>query len=65
MSVNIQYPDVKAGKKMIRVAWARSDQDMRGVAPNRKYFGTGRVPQDSRDAEVREDSAEGPQGLSS
>jgi hypothetical protein len=43
MSVNIQYPDVKAGKKMIRVAWARSDQDMRGSAPARKYFGTARA----------------------
>lgn len=43
MSVNLQYPDVKAGKKMIRVAWARSDQDMRGSAPARKYFGTARA----------------------
>lgn len=43
MSVNIQYPDVKAGKKMIRVAWARSDQDMRGSSPARKYFGTARA----------------------
>ncbi len=43
MSVSIQYPDTKNGKKMIRVAWARADQDMRGAAPSRKYFGTARA----------------------
>jgi len=43
MQVSIEYPDPKEGKKMVRVAWARIDQSMRGAAPNRKYFGLARA----------------------